>query len=939
MNFDFRKIFKERRNILILVIAIGMAILFVRLFTLQIVLGSGYQDNYKLRVEKQDVIQAPRGNIYDRNGQLLAYNRLANAVTIKDVGTYQNDSEKNAKINSDLYEVITNIEKNGDRFLLDFGIYIDSSGEYVFRDEGTRRLRFKADIFGRSSISGLTYNNRLGIDEESASADEIMSYLCDRRYAISEEYPKDMRFKIATIRYRMGLNTYQKYISTTIAEDVSEKTVAYIMENEYRFNGIEIKEVSLRVYDNAECFANILGYTGNISVEEYEELSKDNDDYTLNDIVGKAGIEQYMNSYLMGKRGFQTVYVDSLGNLLETAELVEQVSGNDVYLSIDKDLTIKAYNLLERQIASILYSKIINAKEYNTEHVRSRDDILIPIYDVYFALVDNRVISISKKDNLSDAESAVFNAFDTKFNTVLSTFASQLKSPENIVYNNLPKEYQVYTTFLVKKLKNDGIFDQSLIEDADKNQKLWTSERMAAREYLSYAIEKGWINVQNLALGNKYVDTTETYDSLIDFSIENLKNDSAFKRTVYKYALLDGSVPLGAYLAILYDQGVLPYDENARAGLMNGRISPFDFMRGKIRDLSITPGQLALDPCSGSCVLMEPKTGELLAVVSYPGYDSNRLANNLDSEYYAYLNTNNASPLYNHATQERTAPGSTFKMISATAGLGEGAIDVSTIIHDDGKYMNVSNQPTCWIYPGSHGDLSLPGAIRDSCNYYFYEVGYRLAGSANYNDERGISTLSKYAERYGLGEKTGIEIEESESNLATQYPVMAAIGQSDHNFTTIGLARYVSSVAGNGSLYDLTLINRVEDKEGNVIMTSSPTPKENTNRLSSGQWNAIHTGMRLMVQNSSAFDGFPVAVAGKTGTAQQSNQRPNHALFVGYAPYDNPEIAIATRISFGYTSSNAAVVSKRILAEYFDVGDYQAGAGAVTITTNNRITD
>lgn len=122
-------------------------------------------------------------------------------------------------------------------------------------------------------------------------------------------------------------------------------------------------------------------------------------------------------------------------------------------------------------------------------------------------------------------------------------------------------------------------------------------------------------------------------------------------------------------------------------------------------------------------------------------------------------------------------------------------------------------------------------------------------------------------------------------------------------------------------------------------MTSSPTPRENTNRLSSGQWNAIHTGMRMMVQNSSAFDGFPVAVAGKTGTAQQSNQRPNHALFVGYAPYDNPEIAIATRISFGYTSSNAAVLSKRILAEYFDVGDYQVGSEAITITTNNRITD
>lgn len=935
----FKKFFSNRRNCLIIAVALMISLMVGRLFTLQIVHGEDYKNNYRLKVQRQEIIPATRGSIYDRNGNLLAYNKLANAVTIEDAGSYKNDTERNETINGDLYDVIMALERNGDKVSADFGILMDEDFNYTFKDEGTRQKRFRADIFGRNSINELKYNERTGMDEVNASASEIMTYLCDRRYSISSEYPENIRYKIAIVRYHMGLNTYQKYISTTIAQDISEKSVAYIMENQYRYTGISIEEQSLRVYEDAKCFANIIGYTGTVSSEELEELKKTDDSYTINDIIGKSGIENIMNAELMGKKGYRTVFVDSLGNLLETSDLVNQKSGNDVYLSIDKELTVKTYNLLEQQIASILYSKIINAKEYDNNKVNSRDDILIPVYDVYYALVSNRVIDVNKKAKKTDAETMVYDAFDNKFNEVIESFVSMLNSKESIPYNQLSDELQDYSTYLVKKLKSEKVFLSELIDAEDENQKLWTSEMMPVNDYLRYAIEKGWIDIERLVSGGEYVDTGEIYSALISYSKDLLAKDSAFKRDVYKYAILQDRINIGALLAMLYDQGVLKWDEESRNALLSGQKDYFTFIKDKIKTIEITPGQLGLDPCSGSCVIMDPRSGDLLALVTYPGYDNNRLANNLDSDYYAYLSTNSSSPLYNHATQEKTAPGSTFKMVSATAGLSEKVVDTSTIIKDEGKFLKVSNEPNCWIYPGStHGDLNITEAIRHSCNYYFYEVGYLLAGGENYRDDAGINKLTEYARKFGLGEKTGIEIDESEPSIANEYPVMAAIGQSNHNFTTIGLARYVSSVASRGDVYNLSILSKVTDKDGNIIKTFGPTPKNNVDVLDGTQWDAITTGMREVVENLNTFNNFPIEVAGKTGTAQQSATRPNHALFVGYAPYVNPEVSVACRISYGYTSANAADLAKKVLADYFGI-DLGAINEASNINTNNRITD
>lgn len=920
------KIFASRTNVIVAIFVVFSIILLIRLFVLQIILGSSYQENYDLKVEKTQTIDATRGNIYDRNGNLIAYNDLAYAVTIQDVGDYETTKEKNEKLNAIAYDLIVNIEKNGDSIINDFGITIDSNGNYQFIDsEGTKLQRFRADVFGYADPSDLTYNKKMNFDEATASADQIMEYLCSsNRYSISSDLPKEMQYKIAIIRYSMGLNSYQKYISTTIANDVNDKTVAYVEENKNELTGVQIEEKSIRKYDEAEAFSSIVGYVGKVSTDELEELKDEFGDAELTDSTGKVGIEKYMNTYLTGKKGSETIYVDSLGNPISSTKTKEPESGKDVYLSIDKNLQVNAYKLLEQEIAGILCSKIANIKDFPTNENTNGSDILIPIYDVYYALISNNLVDSSKLNDsdASDCEKNIYNAFKAKEEEVHDTLRGILLDPNPVAYKDLPDEYQNYITFIIRSLKSDNVLVDDKIDKEDDTYLKWAAMQISVNEYLKYAIEENWIDISALNTSSKYNDTDELYETLVDYILNKIYSDKEFTKSVYKYAILDDFISPNDLCAALYDQEFLPKDDNTRNALARGSLAPYGFLLSKIKSLEITPGQLGLDLCAGSSVVMDSRTGEILACVSYPGYNSNILSNPKDSSYYTFISLNNSKPMYNYATQQKTAPGSTFKIVSTAAGLGEGVIDTGTIITDLGVYENVSNKPKCWIYPSTHGSINVAQAIRDSCNYFFYEVGYRLAGSQNYNDAAGIKKLTKYASLFGLDRKTGVEVEESTSNLATEFPVMAAIGQSNHNLTTIALARYSNAISNSGNIYNLTLLDHVADQDGNVVEKYSPTLDDHVDAVDGNGWNSIHSGMRMMVEAYEGFAGFPIPVAGKTGTAQQSYDKPNHALFIGYAPYDNPEISIATRIAFGYTSHNAADVSKCIIGCYYNLPEY-----------------
>lgn len=850
-------------------------------------------------------INAARGNIYDKNGKLLAYNELAYSISINDSTTYSSTKEKNKAVNAELAEILTVLKNNGETLNNDFKIDRKKDGTYSFNVSGSSLNRFRADVFGKSSADDLEYDKDTGIDEANATAEQIMEYLMGKdNFGISSKYDGDLAYRIVVVRYAMLGNRFARYKEVKIATDVSDKTVAYVNEHMDTLSGISVNEDMIRKYNYSEYFSSIIGYTGPISESEYTALHKKNKDYTQNDTVGKAGLEQYYETYLRGKNGEQKFYIDNVGRISEIISSTDSVAGDDLYLSIDADLQKATYLALQNEIAAIVYSNIKSGE--------------IPINDVYTALIGNSVINTEhfSKAKASDTEKNVLSVFKSRQKTTLGKIKQELtSSPEAL--NTMSDEVLDEFTYIISMLKDDQVLLKNEIDTSDSVYQKWKNQKISPKEYLSYCITQHWIDISQLNVDEKYADSTEVYDALCKYILKNIKTDTEFSKIIYQYMITRGEISPRQLCLILFDQGVLDYDDATVNKLKNGSLSPRDFLMKKIYNIEITPAQLALEPCTGSCVVTDEKTGEIRAMVSYPGYDSNKLANGVDSEYFASLQHDKSSPLLNYATQQKTAPGSTFKLVSATAGLAENVITTSDQIRCTGIYNDISNKPKCWIYPGSHGLDNVSEAIRDSCNVFFYTVGNRLAQkkTGSYNDANGIDLIQKYAHIYGLDQKTGLEISESKSSVATKYPVMAAIGQSDNNYTTVALSRYVTAVA-SGKKYNYQLMNKIVDADGKTVKKYKADYEDISDTLTSSQWDAIHSGMREVVSTMDRFQGFDIPVAGKTGTAQQTGHA-NHGLFVGYAPYDDPEITIAVRIANGYSSHNAATAARNVISYYY----------------------
>ncbi len=909
MSYDIKdflkKFFSSRLFVLAAVFIVFFGIILARIFTLQVVNGKSYQENFSLKIQMKQPINAARGNIYDKKGKLLAYNELAYSISINDSTTYSSTKEKNKAVNAELAEILTVLKNNGETLNNDFKIDRKKDGTYSFNVSGSSLNRFRADVFGKNSADDLEYNKDTGIDEANATAEQIMEYLMGKdNFGISSKYDGDLAYRIVVVRYAMLGNRFARYKEVKIATDVSDKTVAYVNEHMDTLSGISVNEDMIRKYNYSEYFSSIIGYTGPISESEYTALHKKNEDYTQNDTVGKAGLEQYYETYLRGKNGERKFYIDNVGRISEIISSTDSVAGDDLYLSIDADLQMATYLALQNEIAAIVYSNIKSGE--------------IPINDVYTALIGNSVINTEhfSKSKASDTEKSVLSVFKSRQKTTLGKIKQELtSSPEAL--NTMSDEVLDEFTYIISMLKDDQVLLKNEIDTSDSVYQKWKNQKISPKEYLSYCITQHWIDISQLNVDEKYADSTEVYDALCKYILKNIKTDTEFSKIIYQYMITRGEISPRQLCLILFDQGVLDYDDATVNKLKNGSLSPRDFLMKKIYNIEITPAQLALEPCTGSCVVTDEKTGEIRAMVSYPGYDSNKLANGVDSEYFASLQHDKSSPLLNYATQQKTAPGSTFKLVSATAGLAENVITTSDQIRCTGIYNDISNKPKCWIYPGSHGLDNVSEAIRDSCNVFFYTVGNRLAQkkTGSYNDANGIDLIQKYAHIYGLDQKTGLEISESKSSVATKYPVMAAVGQSDNNYTTVALSRYVTAVA-SGKKYNYQLMNKIVDADGKTVKKYKADYEDISDTLTSSQWDAIHSGMREVVSTMDRFQGFDIPVAGKTGTAQQTGHA-DHGLFVGYAPYDNPEITIAVRIANGYSSHNAATAARNVISYYY----------------------
>lgn len=924
------RIVKSRLFVLILAFCVLFAVLINRVFYLQIVKGQDYLDNYKLQIRKTREIAGTRGNIYDRNGKLLAYNELAYSVTIEDNITADTRKEKNEIINGILDEIISIVESNGDSVISDFGVVLDSAGNYEFSQTNeTLKLRFIADVYGLKTIDELTDKQR------NSSAEDIISYLCtDKTYGYGldvKKLEKTYVLKMVNLRYAIGLNSFQKFIPTTLATDVSDETVAAVMENLDHLEGVDIAEDSLRRYTDSKYFASIIGYTGKISQEEYNKLDKDQKEkYSQTDVVGKAGLEQTMDEVLQGTKGEKQYYVDSVGKVTDTVSNKDPEAGNNVYLTIDMDLQEQTYQLLEEKLAGIVLAKLRNVMNYDPSQTSDASEIIIPIDDAYNSFIANEIIDESHfgADDAKQVEKQVYSIFTERKKAAITEIINEMNNSKAGSYESLSDEMKAFMDFIsIDVLQTDtGILMSDAIDTNDEVYKQWTKdETISINKYLNYAISKNWIDTSKLSdyiSEEKYSDSSEIYQGILTFLQNYLDSDVNFDKLLYKYLIKSGSISGGQICAMVYEQGVLPMDEGAYKGLIDGSVDSYTWLYQKIQSLQITPGQLALEPCTGSAVVSDPNTGEVLACVSYPGYDNNRLANTMDSNYYNQLVTGLSRPFYNNATQETTAPGSTYKMVSAVAGLTEGVIAGDTFIDCGGEFDKVTPSPKCWNTYG-HGGLNVVGALNESCNVFFYEVGYDLGLDAegNYDSDQGIEKLAKYAKEFGLGEKSGIEIPESEPQISDEYAVQSAIGQGTNNFTVSQLNRYVSTVANKGTVYNLSLLGKTTDVDGKIIKKYESVAANQIEDVSSETWDLVHQGMIAMVANNSSFANLGIEMAGKTGTAQQSAVHPDHGLFVGFAPAEKPEIAVAVRIANGYSSSYAAEIGRDIVRANFKLAD------------------
>ncbi len=898
---DFLDVIRSRVFILGTVFALLMVILVHRLYDLQIVKGEDYLNTFTYRIQKDTELVSPRGTIYDCNGVPLAYNKLSYTITIEDSTLLTDNQTKNTMIAA----LIGFIESTGNTLIYNMPIELDENGQMIFTAGTNTILRFKKDVYSTENLSD---------EQVNATAQEVYTYMrSSKMFNLSSDYNTNEALKILSVRFDLFMKRYEKYLSVDVATDVNDQLVAAVKENADILPGVTVEQDYTRVYADSKYFSNITGYLGAISEEELAKYQEEgNTDYSQNDQIGKTGIESYYESVLKGTKGSQTLYVNSLGSVLEVADTVNPIPGQNVVLSIDYNLQKAAYDMLEERIAGVLLGYMVTDVDPN-----NNPENCIPANDFYFALINNNIIDL---DHLS-AEDATEGekAFWQNYLDYKSTILTQIRTQMGIKRKNLNDQYSDYIDLIYNVLKTDEILLAQNIDDSDTVITQWKDLSISFETLVKHYITESAVDLTKLELSGKYPDSDEIYEAVLQYASKHITESTDFIKKVYYYMLDSNYIEGSQICLLLYDQHVLERD-SAYNSLVSGKMSAYDFMYSKIYNMEITPDMLALDPCSGSFILTDVNTGKVKALVSYPGYDANKVNN---VRYFASLVTSGSSPFFNKVTQQTLAPGSTYKPLVALAGLEEGIIDEDYYVYDNVEYTKVEPHAFCWNSAG-HEYVNVVSAIEFSCNYFFYELGFNMGWNENEKEmqnAKGLATLKKYAQLFGLDENTGLELSEADSHISDESCVRSAIGQGTNAYTAAQLNRYITAVANSGSLYKLSIIDSITDSDGKTVESNEPEVEREI-EIDQKNWDLVHKGMYLVCNESSYAEkmaGLGVTLAGKSGTAQESELRPPHALFVGYAPYEDPEISAVLIIPNGHGSSKVLDLFADIMCYYYNL--------------------
>ena len=478
------------------------------------------------------------------------------------------------------------------------------------------------------------------------------------------------------------------------------------------------------------------------------------------------------------------------------------------------------------------------------------------------------------------------------------------------------------------------------------------------RELLISMIEAGTVSTEALMASEEGSESykirsyAETYGNIPEDTKDYIRDARAFITECVDAK----KISAGMVILAMYEQGIITLTDEELSRLGKNAENTLNLLVRKINEDEISPAMTNLDPCTGSVVVTNIRDGSVLAAVGYPVYDNNEFVNNFNGEYFQKLNNDPARPLINRPFAEPRATGSTFKMITALAGLENGVITPAAKIFDKGVFTDAGvPYANCRVSTGEggyHGSIDVRDALKVSCNYFFYETAFRLGNSKTGTKLEGIARLNEMMEGFGLNDRAGVEIFEvydspssypagvdkmsspsykeflylnspSQAEWVDGDTIRTAIGQAFGNSTAATMAKYFATLASGGARYQLHLLDQIRS-DGGELLTKFGSNLEYQIDLRPENLEAVYEGMRRVASAPggtayAAFNAFPIPIAAKTGTAQQGREF-DHTSFGCFAPFDEPQIAVYVMIPFGDTktmTAPASVAAKEILTYYF----------------------
>lgn len=933
MKFLPEKILELLKNRLFVFFGITVVLLMVitvRLYSLQIVNGAEISESFTSSITQTLTIPASRGNIYDRYGKPLAVNEAAFSIKI-DGSVKMTLSNRNAVLNT-VYEHLKELNSPVEDTL---PITEGSPGSFTL--EGNDLTKWLGSIgLSKKQIKNMT-------------ADDVYAYLCEK-YEIPESMAKDDARKIMTLGTSLSdKNLIVLYLVTILnlnGETINDEIpISDTVPYQFLYSGNESKEIS---------FQNSIGIeTDKEVLTAYETLLYMEDYFGIPSCLDSS-VRRNMNAvdyliYLNRYRRYRpvTVAVNVSGTTLAA---IEENQNSLPGVTIDTD-SLRVYNY-GKYLSHILgYTRKISDTEY--------DEYKSYGYTANDIVGKSGIEKVYELDlNGTDGEMLVeVDAYGRRINTIETLQPVSGKDVYLTIDIELQKKAYDYlenalTTVLINKLTGAAKDDKPI----------------TLRQFFISMIETGSIDIGSI-VNSSEGEQLRLKQVIIaaepDFTLESDEDKTFAKETIIN-ALENGSISLSSMVLVLCEQNKITYDDSFSARIKDGTLSPLTAIVNKLNARELTPADTNLDPSSGSVVVHDVNSGEMLAVVTYPSYDNNEFVNSFNIEYYTKLLDHSNTPLVNRPLSQKKAPGSTFKMITAAAALETGAITPSTLIADEGIYTKTGTPyPRCWKYSyghGNHGLLNVASALEVSCNYFFYEAAYRMGNVDNGTSANSIGTLNEYMKAFGLDDPTGIEIGEAAARMATpeykeyitkwQNPeatdyqtrwtdgdtIRAAIGQSVNNYTPAQINKYVATLANGGTRYKSHIVSKIVNSDGTLHSQTEETV-ESTINLSSTTLNTIYNGMYKVTTGSAGtlrtvFKDYPIKVAAKSGTAEEGKNRSSHVWFTGFAPYDDPQIAVTVLIPFGDASgSPAAIVAKDIISYYMGMENtYDGGYLSSTLT-------